>query len=51
MKYTFPNEIVLQIGIKTPYDAETSSNKQELILNKIFRYESPEKDYFITMEF
>lgn len=52
MKYTLPDEIVLQISIKTPFDGETSSAKNDLILDEIlYKYESPEKHYFITMEF
>lgn len=51
MKYAAPDETTLQITIKSPYDGETSSDKEDLILEKIFKYDSPDKHYFITMEF
>jgi len=51
MKYTNSNESILQISIKTPYDGKTSSNKQDIILEELYKYKSPEQYYFITMMF
>jgi hypothetical protein len=52
MKYTPEDEVILQISIKTRYNGETSSAKKDIIIQELFNnYESPEKYYFITMEF
>ena len=52
MKYASPNEIILKISIKSQYNGEISSNKNDRILNCLYsKYKSPKKDYFITMEF
>ena len=51
-KYSLSDEMELEISIKTPYDGETTSDKKDVILNEIFtNYASPEKYYFISMDF
>jgi hypothetical protein len=52
MSYTLPDETVLQISIKTPFDGETTSTKKDLIVDELLNnYESPKNYYFISMEF
>ncbi|MBQ8016863.1 MAG: hypothetical protein IJ258_02030 [Methanobrevibacter sp.] len=51
MKYASPDETTLQITIKSPFDGETSGDKEDIILEELFKYDSPDKHYFITMEF
>lgn len=52
MASALPDEIELEIEIKTPFDGETSSYKKDMILEEIFsRYECPTKPYFISMDF
>ena len=51
-EYTLPNEDVLEIVIKTPYDGEITSNKKDVILNEIFtKYSKTTNEYYISMEF
>ena len=52
MDYTLPEEIVLQITIKTPFDGNLTSIKKDRITDEIFsNFESPDKYYFLSMEF
>lgn len=52
MKYTLPNEVILQISIKTPFNGEiTSSKKDKILQDLINNYNQPKNDYFISMEF
>lgn len=49
---SLPNENILQIAIKTPYDGETTSHKKDRIMDEIFsKYKSTKKYYYIHMEF
>lgn len=51
-EYSLPDEDVLEIVIKTPYDGETTSNKKDIILDEIFKgYSKTTNEYYISMEF
>ena len=51
-EYSLPDENVLEIVIKSQYDGETTTNKKDMILNKIFtKYSKTTNEYFISMEF
>lgn len=52
MASDLPDEIELEIEIKTHFDGETTSDKKDMILEELFsRYERPTKPYFISMDF
>lgn len=51
-QYSFPEDNVLEIVIKSQYDGETTSNKKDIIITKIFtEYSKTTNEYFISMEF
>lgn len=51
-EYSLGNGDVLEIVIKSQNDGETTSNKKDIILNKIFtKYSKTTNEYFISMEF
>ena len=51
-EYCLPDEDILEIVIKTPFDGETTSHKKNLILDEIFtKYSKTTNEYYISMEF
>lgn len=51
-QFSLPNENILEIVIKSQYDGETTSNKKDIILDKLFtKYSKTTNEYSISMEF